>query len=94
MRQRPFNGRALIATLIGLGLMTLTGCPGMSVKDNQRFQERVARKVTPGMPLVTCTLDRQGLLPYVCIERVDLSTDAERRTVSLVNSQPIRCAGL
>lgn len=33
-------------------------------------------------PLVTCTLDRQSLLPYACFERVKLTTVSERRTVT------------
>jgi len=104
------------ATLIGLSLLTLTGCPGMSVRDNEKFQALVARTVSPGMsfvtaierlvkagfscddrsaaPLVTCSIDRQSLLPYACIERVNLTTDSERRTVTLVNPRPIGCAGL
>jgi hypothetical protein len=111
---RPSKRRT--STLVALSLMTLTGCPGMSVKDNERFQALVARKVSPGMPfvaaieklvkagfscddrtsapLVTCSIDRQSLLPYACIERVDLTTDAERRTVTAVTPRPIGCAGL
>lgn len=45
-------------------------------------------------PLVTCSKDRQSLLPYACFERVKLTTDAERRTVTGVAPQPIGCAGL
>jgi hypothetical protein len=45
-------------------------------------------------PLVTCTKDRQSLLPYACFERVNLTTDADRRTVTDVAPQPIGCAGL
>lgn len=105
-----------IATLTGLSLILLTGCPGMSVRDNERFQALVSREVSPGMPfvsaieklvkagfscddrtsapLVTGTLDRQSLLPYACLERVNLTTDAERRTVTAVAPQPIGCVGL
>jgi hypothetical protein len=36
--------------LAGLSLMTLMGCPGMSAKDNERFQSLAASKVSPGMP--------------------------------------------
>jgi hypothetical protein len=114
--ESPVRRRASTATLLGLGLIALSGCPGMSVKDNERFQKLVDRTVSPGMPfvtaieklvkagfscddrvsdpLVTCTLDRQSLLPYACFERVDLTTDGERRTVTLVKPRPIGCAGL
>jgi len=107
---------ALAATLIGLGSVSLAGCPGMSAKDNERFRAVVSRTVSPGMPfvsaieklvragfscddrtsapLVTCTKDRQSWLPYACIERVNLTTDAERRTLTDVAPKPIACAGL
>jgi hypothetical protein len=103
--------------IVGLvSVLGLTGCPGQSLRDNERFQALVARKVSPGMSfvaaiqtlakagftcddrisakLVTCTLDRQSLLPYACLERVDLTTDSERHTITLVNPRPIACAGL
>ena len=94
----------------------LTGCPGMSTRDNARFQAVVAKNVSPGMsfvtgiehlvkagfscddrvaaPTVSCTRDRQSLLPYACIQRVNLMTDAERRTIVEVIPKPIGCAGL
>ena len=112
----PVLSRARLPTLVVVSLMTLTACPGMTAKDNERFQALVARNVSPGMPfvtaiqklvkagfscddrvsapLVTCSLNRQSLLPYVCIESVDLTADAERRTLMLVSPRPIRCAGL
>jgi hypothetical protein len=31
----------------------LTGCPGMSKRDNERFQAVVAKNVSPGMSFVT-----------------------------------------
>jgi len=34
------------------------------------------------------------LLPYACLERVDLATDSERRSVTSVNPRSIACAGL
>jgi hypothetical protein len=104
------------ATLAIVGITLLTGCPGMSARDNEKFQARVARTVSPGMPFVTaiqklvkagftcddrsaaplvlCTIDRQSLLPYACLERVALTTDSERRTVTVVEPRPIICAGL
>jgi hypothetical protein len=103
-------------TFIGLVTVGLAGCPGMSVKDNERFAASVARTVAPGMPfvaaieklvkagfscddrssapMVTCTKNRQSILPYACFERVNLATDIERRSVTGVTPQPIGCAGL
>jgi hypothetical protein len=94
----------------------LSGCPGMSKRDNERFQAVVAKNVSVGMPFVTaierlvkagfscddrsaapavtCTRDRMSLLPYTCIQRVNLTTDTERRTIVEVNPRPIGCAGL
>jgi hypothetical protein len=94
----------------------LSGCPGMSKPDNERFQAVVAKNVSVGMPFVTaiehlvkagfscddrsaapavtCTRERMSLLPYACIQRVNLMTDAERRTIMEVNPRPIGCAGL
>jgi len=46
------------------------------------------------VPDVTCTRSRQSVLPYTCIQRVNLSTDANRETVTTVNPRPIACAGL
>ncbi len=45
-------------------------------------------------PAVSCERDRMSLLPYTCIQRVILQTDAERRTIVEVNPRPIGCAGL
>jgi hypothetical protein len=108
--------RVMQITFIGLATVGLVGCPGMSVKDNERFAASVARTVAPGMPfvaaieklvkagfscddqssapLVSCTKNRQSILPYSCFERVNLATDIERRTVTGVTAQPIGCAGL
>lgn len=94
----------------------LAGCPGMSKRDNERFQAVVAKNVSVGMPFVTaiehlvkagfscddrssapavtCARDRMSLLPYACIQRVNLMTDAERKTIVEVNPRPIGCAGL
>ena len=45
-------------------------------------------------PDITCTRDRQSLLPYACIQRVNLTTDSSRTTVTTVTPMPIACAGL
>ena len=97
-------------------LLILSGCPGMSREDNERFQAVVAKNVSSGMPFVTaiqhlvkagftcddrtaapevtCTRDRQSLLPYACIQRVNMTTDSNRTTVLVVTPRPIACAGL
>lgn len=43
---------------------------------------------------VTCTRLRQSTLPYACIQRVDLKTDSDRKTIVEVTPEPIACAGL
>jgi hypothetical protein len=45
-------------------------------------------------PAVICTRMRQNILPYACIQRVDLKTDPGRRTIVAVTPEPIACAGL
>ena len=45
-------------------------------------------------PAVTCTRMRQNILPYACIQRVDLKTDPDRKTIAEVTPKPIACAGL
>jgi hypothetical protein len=101
--------------VLGAGLI-LSGCPGMSPKDNARFQALVEKTVSPGMsladaerhlkhagfscddrvaaPEISCTRDRQSLLPYACIQRVNLLADPDRTTVTEVIPKPIACAGL
>jgi hypothetical protein len=97
-------------------LTILSGCPGMSREDNERFQAVIAKNVATGMPFVTaiqhlvkagftcddrsaapevtCTRDRQSLLPYACFQRVNMTTDSNRTTVLVVTPRPIACAGL
>jgi hypothetical protein len=109
---RRVAGRFCVAA----GVLVLYGCPGMSPKDNARFQTVVAKNVAAGMPLatavqhlraagfscddraeapdVTCTRKRQSLLPYACIQRVNLAIDSNRTTVTTVAPMPIACAGL
>jgi hypothetical protein len=45
-------------------------------------------------PAIICTRMRQNILPYTCIQRVDLKTDLDRKTIVEVTSAPIACAGL
>ena len=49
---------------------------------------------TSSAPDVTCTRSSQSILPYSCVQRVDLATDAERRTIVEVMPRPIGCVGL
>jgi hypothetical protein len=103
-------------TKVVVAAMLLSGCAGMSPKDNERFQILVEKSVSPGMPLATakqhlnragfscddhvaapeisCSRGRQSLLPYTCIQRVNLKTDTDRATVIEVTSKPIVCTGL
>lgn len=43
---------------------------------------------------VSCTRLRQSLLPYTCIERIQLQPDAEKKIVDTVKVPAIACAGL
>jgi hypothetical protein len=43
---------------------------------------------------VICTRMRQNVLPYACIQRVDLKTDSDRKRIVEVTPEPIACAGL
>jgi hypothetical protein len=45
-------------------------------------------------PAVVCTRMRQNTLPYACIQRVDLKTDPDRKTILQVTPEPIACAAL
>jgi hypothetical protein len=45
-------------------------------------------------PAVTCTRMRQNILPYTCIQRVDLKTDSDRKTIVEVTPEPIVSTGL
>ncbi len=45
-------------------------------------------------PEISCTRSKQSLLPYACIQRVNLMTDSDRTMVVTVTPKPIICAGL
>ena len=45
-------------------------------------------------PAVSCTRTRQSLLPYTCIERVNLVPAMETQSIDSVQVPPIVCAGL
>ena len=45
-------------------------------------------------PAKTCTKTRQSLLPYTCVERVNVKPSADARGGSAIEVRPIVCAGL
>lgn len=45
-------------------------------------------------PWTTCTKTRQGILPYTCIERVNLMPASKQTGVERVDMPQIMCAGL
>ncbi len=45
-------------------------------------------------PATTCTRDRQSLLPYSCVERIDLYPREDKTTIVRVEVPTIMCAGL
>jgi len=47
-----------------------------------------------GTNVLSCTKTRQGLLPYTCIERVDLVPAHGHASVEGIEVAPIMCAGL
>jgi len=44
-------------------------------------------------PEVTCTRDKESVLPYSCVQRVNLTPDSKRETVIAVTPKAIICAG-
>lgn len=45
-------------------------------------------------PATTCTRNRQSLLPYTCVERVNLTQKGQSAVVKEVEIPPIVCGGL
>jgi hypothetical protein len=45
-------------------------------------------------PAVTCTRNGGSGFIYSCLDRVNLSTDADRKAVTRIEVAPIACAGL
>ncbi len=105
--------------MLSLAILTsssMSGCAGMSSKDNARFQEVVAKNVSVGMPFVTaiehlvkagfhcsamgeaadvtCTRLEFSLLPFSCVQRVNLSADTHRDKIVDIAPEPIGCASL
>lgn len=79
--------QAVVAKKVSVGLPFVTAIERL-VKAGFSCDDRVAA------PAVRCWRDRQSLLPYACVQRVNLITDSERRTILEVDPLPIACAGL
>jgi hypothetical protein len=45
-------------------------------------------------PAVTCERNRYSILPFTCIQRAELITDSDRKTVVSATAKPIICASL
>jgi hypothetical protein len=79
--------QAVVARTVATGMPLATALSRLA-KAGFKCDPRAAA------PEITCGRDRQSLLPYVCIQRVNLATDPERTTVTAVTPKPIACAGL
>jgi hypothetical protein len=79
--------QAVVAKNVSVGMSFLTAIEHL-VKAGFSCEDRGSA------PAVTCTRDRMSLLPYTCVQRVNLMTDAERKTIVEVIPKPIGCAGL
>jgi hypothetical protein len=81
------NFQAVVAKSVSPGMPFVTGIKHL-LKAGFTCDERGSA------PAVTCTRMRQNILPYTCIQRVDLTTDSDRKTIVEVTPEPIVCAGL
>jgi hypothetical protein len=81
------NFQAVVAKSVSPGMPFVTGIKHL-VKAGFTCDERGSA------PAVPCTRMRQNTLPYACIQRVDLKTDSDRKTIVEVTPEPIACAGL
>jgi hypothetical protein len=81
------NFQAVVAKSVSPGMPFVTGIMHL-VKAGFTCDDRGSA------PAVTCTRMRQNILPYACIQRVDLKTDPDRKTIVEVTPEPIACAGL
>lgn len=79
--------RTVVAKNVTVGMPFVTAIEHL-VRAGFSCDDRVAA------PAVSCTRDRQSLLPYACMQQVNLITDVERKTVLEVTPLPIGCAGL
>jgi hypothetical protein len=81
------NFQAVVAKSVSPGMPVVTGIKRLA-KVGFICDDRGSA------PAITCTRMRQNTLPYACIQRVDLKTDPDRRTIVEVTPEPIACAGL
>lgn len=79
--------QAVVAKKVSVGMPFVTAIEHL-VKAGFSCDDRVRA------PAVSCERDRYSVLPFTCIQRVVLLTDADRRTVTAVTPNPIICAGL
>jgi hypothetical protein len=79
--------QAVVAKSVSPGMPFVTGIEHL-VKAGFTCDDRGSTAA------VTCTRMRQNTLPYACIQRVDLKTDPDRKTIVEVTPKPIACAGL
>jgi hypothetical protein len=79
--------KAVVAKNVSPGMPFVTGIKHL-VKAGFTCDDRGSA------PAVICTRMRQNILPYACIQRVDLKTDSDRKTIVEVIPEPIACAGL
>jgi hypothetical protein len=79
--------QAVVAKNVSVGMPFVTAIEHL-VKAGFSCDDRVRA------PAVSCERDRMSLLPYTCIQRVVLLTDADCRTITVVTPNPIICAGL
>lgn len=70
--------------------------PGMPLADAEQHLKRAGFSCDDRVaaPDISCTRSRQSLLPYACIQRVNLLADADGTTVTAVTPKAIICAGL
>jgi hypothetical protein len=81
------NFQAVVAKSVSPGMLLVTGTKHLA-KAGFICDDRGSA------PAIICTRLRQNILPYACIQRVDLKTDPDRRTIVAVTPEPIACAGL
>jgi hypothetical protein len=81
------NFQAVVAKSVSPGMLLVTGIKHLA-KAGFICDDRGSA------PAIFCTRMRQNILPYACIQRVDLTTDPDRRTIVAVTPKPIACAGL
>jgi hypothetical protein len=79
--------QAVVAKNVSVGMPFVTAIEHL-VKAGFSADDRVAA------PAVSCDRLRYSILPFTCIQRIVLLTDADRRTIATVTPKPITCAGL